>query len=150
MGARTRMNKSALVMFVILIGGFVVAGFLVPSRTAEGFHSPLPFFLWGMGGLFFLIILLVILKAMYTNRKRMIAERTWADATAEIVSVSQSGTVNRQPWMIISLKFEYPPGSFRETTIKQVVPMTALQYFRKGNAVRIKVNPENPDRIMVV
>lgn len=150
MSMRTRINRSALLMFLIVIAAFTAAGFIVPSETSAGDTSPLPVLLWGMAGVFLLVVLALLIWARLVNRKRFIAERTWMEGTAEVIEAIQVGTVNKQPWMEISLRVRNPAGENYTVKLKQVMPATALHLIEPGNVLNIRINPNNPQKIMPV
>jgi hypothetical protein len=150
MAMRTRINRSALLILLSIVAVFATAGFLVPSETSSGETSPLPILLWGMGGLVLTVVLSLLIWAGLVNRKRAIAEWTWMDGNAEVLEVTQLGTVNKQPWVEISLMIENPAGETYTAKLKQVIPATALHLIEPGNVLSIRINPDDPQEIMPV
>lgn len=151
MGIRTHINWSVCVIFGILIVGFVVAGFLVPSdaRTDDG--HPLNIFFFVMAGMFFLSTAGVIVYATLANRRRDLRERTWFDAQAEILEMGETGTyINNQPKIRFRLHVNSPVHPPCEVVHKQVIPLTALARYQVGNTIRVKVSPEDPRDIMLL
>lgn len=150
MGMRTSINWNVLGMFGVMILAFFVAGFLVPegSRTDDGF--PLNYFLWGMGGMFLVSITGVVLWARLSNRRRERIEREWLDAKATILEMGETGTyINNQPRIRFVLHVESPIHPPRDVVHKQVVPLTMLAQFRQGETIGVKVNPDDPDDVLL-
>lgn len=137
-------------LFLLVTAGFTAAGFIVPSETSGGDASPLPVLLWGMAGIFLLVILALLIWAYLVNRRRFMAERTWMEGTAEVTETTQIGTVNKQPWMEIGLKVRNPAGENYTVKLRQVMPETALHLIEPGNVLNIWINPDDPREIMPV
>ncbi len=148
---RSVINWSVMPVFGLLIVGFIIAGFLVSddAKTDDGY--PLDIFFWAMGGFFALIIGSLVLYSNLTNRKRALIEKTWYDAPAEILEVSETGTyINNQPRLKFLLHVRSPVHPPCDVVHKQVIPLTLLAHFSMGNTVNVKVNPENPEDILLV
>lgn len=148
---RTQINWGVFGIFGVLIVGFIVAGFLVSpgARTDDG--HPLNIFFFVMAGMFALSTGGVILWAKFSNRRREMIEKTWFDAEAEILEVSETGTyINNQPKLRFRLHVNspvHPPG---EVVHKQVIPLTALSRYQLGTRIKVKVNPEDAEDIMLI
>ncbi len=148
---RSVINWNVMGIFGILIIGFIIAGFLVPdnSKTDDGY--PLDIFMWAMGGIFALSIGSIILYSTFTNRKRAFIENTWYDAPAKILDVSETGTyINNQPRLKFVLQVRSPVHPPCDVVHKQVIPLTSLATYSKGNTINVKVNPDNPEDILLV
>lgn len=151
MGTRTKINWGVFGIFAVIIVGFIIAGFLVSpkSRTDDGY--PLNIFLWGMAGMFLLTDLVVIVWARLSNRRRERIEKTWLDAQAEIIELGETGTyINNQPKIRFRLHVNSPVHPPCEVIHKQVIPLTALARFQAGKTIMVKVNPEDPQDIMLL
>ncbi len=147
---RTVINWNVLGIFGVLIVGFIIAGFLVSddSKTDDGY--PLNIFLWVMGGFFALGIAAVLVFTTVSNRRKEHIENTWYDAPAEILDVSETGTyINNQPRLKFLLHVRSPVHSPCDVVHKQVIPLTALAQYSKGNTITVKVNPDNPEDILL-
>jgi len=150
MAMRVGINWGVLSVFGVLIVGFIVAGFLAPgeARTDDGF--PLNNFFFLMGGMFFISIGGLVLWATLSNRRRAMIERTWLDAPAQILEVSETGTyINNQPKIRFKLRVQSPVHPVTDVVHKQVIPLTALAGYSAGATIMVKVNPDNPKDIML-
>ncbi len=148
---RTVINWNVVGIFVVLIIGFVVAGFLVSNDAETDDGYPLNIFLWVMGGFFSLSIVVLFFFTKVSNKRRAHIEATWYDAPAEILEVSETGTyINNQPRLKFLLHVRSPVHPPCEVIHKQVIPLTALSQYTKGNTITVKVNPENPEDILLV
>ena len=147
---RTVINWGVFRIFGVLIIGFLIAGFLVPhdAQTDDGY--PLRYFLWFMGGMFLLSTGGVVLWARASNRRRARIEQNWLDAEAKILEVSETGTyINNQPKLRFRLHVESPMHPPREVVHKQVIPLLVLSQYQVGQTITVKVNPEDPDEILL-
>lgn len=151
MGFRTQINWGVFGIFGVLIIGFIIAGFLVPSDAETDDGHPLNIFFFVMAGMFFLSTAGVILWATLSNRRRQMIETTWFDAQAEILEVGETGTyINNQPKIRFKLFVQSPVHPPCEVVHKQVIPLTALAQYQIGKTITVKVNPEDPQDILVV
>ncbi|MCD4775015.1 MAG: hypothetical protein K8S15_03070 [Candidatus Aegiribacteria sp.] len=151
MGTRTKINWGVFGIFAVIIVGFIIAGFLVSpkSRTDDGY--PLNTFFWGMAGMFLLTNLVVIVWARLSNRRRERIEKTWLDAQAEIIELGETGTyINNQPKIRFRLHVNSPVHPPCEVIHKQVIPLTDLARFQAGKTIMVKVNPDDPQDIMLL
>jgi hypothetical protein len=150
MPVRTKANHSALLLFAAVIAGFFTAGFLVPWELPSGEKSPLPFFMFMMGGIFLLINLALLVRGFYLNRRRAYIEQNWLTAPGEILKVSETGTyINKQPKIRFSIRVEPPGSEPRVIDHVQLIPLTALQEFPVGKNIMVKVDPEDHSRILL-
>jgi len=148
---RTVINWNVVGVFVVLIIGFIVAGFLVSNDAETDDGYPLNIFLWVMGGFFSLSIVVLFFFTKVSNKRRAHIEATWYDAPAEILEVSETGTyINNQPRLKFLLHVRSPVHPPCDVIHKQVIPLTALSQYTKGNTITVKVNPENQEDIMLV
>lgn len=150
MAMRTTINWNVFAIFGVIIVGFIVAGFLVSNdaKTDDGY--PMDIFMWGMAGMFTISTAGILLWATISNRRRDEIERTWHDAEAEILQVTQTGTyINNQPRLKFILRVQSPMHGEQEVVHKQVIPLTSLAQFGKGMRIAVKVNPDNPKSIML-
>jgi hypothetical protein len=151
MGFRTQINWGVIGIFGFLILGFIVAGFLVPSDAKTDDGHPLNIFFFFMAGMFLLSIGGVTLWAVMSNRRRARIEQTWFDAQARILEVGETGTyINNQPKIRFKLHVESPMHPPCEVVHKQVIPLTALSQYQLGSTITVKVNPENPEDILII
>jgi hypothetical protein len=83
------------------------------------------------------------------DKSKEIAQ-TGADATAEVMSVQDTGsTVNENPMLILTLKITPAAGGAEIQTAAQVlVPRIAIP--RAGDKIKIKYNPANPSEIAIL
>lgn len=147
---RTVINYGVVGIFGVLILGFIVAGFLVPDTAKTDDGHPLNIFFWIMAGMFALSTGGVILFAAMANRKRAYREANWMDAQAEILEVSETGTyINNQPRLKFRLLVHSPVHGAKEVVHKQVIPLTALAQFSAGTTIAVKVDPSDPNEIMI-
>ncbi len=148
MPVRTKANPTALILFAVVIAAFFAGGFLVPSELPSGESSPLPGFLFFMGGLFLAINLILLARAVVLNRRRAYIEQNWLPATAKVIKISETGTyINRQPKVELRLLVDPPEGDRFETSLIQVLPLTALPGFQPGTEVNVKVDPEDRRKV---
>lgn len=148
---RTVINWGVFGVFGILIAGFIIAGFLVSDNAKTDDGYPLNIFFWAMGGMFLLSTGGILAWAKLSNRRRSNIERTWLDAPAEILEVSETGTyINNQPRLKFRLFVRSPAHPSMEVVKKQVIPLTALAQYAKGTTINVKVNPNDPEDIMLV
>jgi hypothetical protein len=147
---RTTINWGVFGFFGFMILAFFVAGFLVPEGSETDDGLPLNYFLWGMGGMFLLSTGGVVVWAQLSNRRRQRIEREWLEATATILEMGETGTyINNQPRIRFLLHVESPMHPPRDLVHKQVVPLTMLSQYHQGDTIRIKLNPEDPDEVML-
>ncbi len=150
MPVRTRANVSALWLFALIIAAFFAAGFLVPSELPSGEKSPLPFFMFMMGGIFLFINLALLFRGFLLNRRRALIEKNWLTAPAEILQASETGAyINKQPKIRFKLRLEPPGSEPLEVEHVQLMPLMALQKFAKGKRVLVKVNPDDHSKILL-
>ena len=148
---RTVINWGIFGIFGLLILGFIVAGFLVSDTAETNDGYPLNIFLWAMGGFFALLIVSILLFTVLSNRRKAHIEKYWHDAPAEILEVSETGVyINNQPKLKFVLNVTSPMHSPCRIVKKQVIPLTALGHFSVGKTITVKVNPENPEDILIV
>ena len=148
---RSVINWSVMPIFGILIVGFIIAGFLVPENAKTDDGYPLDIFLWAMGGFFALTIGGLVFYSSMTNRRRALIEKTWYDAPAEILEVSETGTyINNQPRLRFVFRVMSPVHPPCEVVHKQVIPLTALSMYTKGTTINVKVSPDDPEKILLV
>ncbi|MBN2588207.1 MAG: DUF3592 domain-containing protein [Candidatus Fermentibacteraceae bacterium] len=150
MAMRLDINWGVLSVFGVLIAGCIVAGFLAPveAQADNGSFLDNPFF--RMGGMLFMSMGGLVLWATLSNRRRAVRERTWLDAPARIIEVSETGTtVNNQPRIRLRLRVQSPVHPVCEVIHKQVVPLTALALYSAGATIMVKVNPDDPKDIML-
>ena len=148
---RSVINWGVMPIFGLLVIGFIVAGFLVSddAKTDDGY--PLDIFFWAMGGIFAVGIGSLLLYSNLTNRKRAHIEKTWYDAPAEILEVSETGTyINNQPRLRFVLRVMSPMHPPCDVVHKQVIPLTMLAVYSKGTTINVKVCPDNPEKILLV
>lgn len=148
---RTVINWGVFGIFGVIIVGFIIAGFLVSgdAKTDDGY--PLNIFFWCMGGFFLLTNVALIIWASLSNKRRADIEQNWHDAPAEILEVAETGTyINNQPKLKFRLYVQSPSHPPCEVVHKQVIPLTALSQYAKGTTITVKVNPENPEDILLV
>ena len=148
---RRSINWSVFAIFGVIIVGFIIAGSLVSPKAQTDDGHPLNIFFWGMAGMFLLTNGGVLLWVVLSNRKRERIEETWLDAEATILELSETGTyINNQPKIAFRLHVNSPFHPPCDITHKQVIPLTALAQYQQGTTIRIKVNPENPEDIMLL
>ena len=151
MGMRTQINWGVLGIFGFLILGFIIAGFLVPSNAQTDDGHPLNIFFFVMAGMFLLSTGGVVLWATLSNRRRAMIEQTWLDAEAKILEASETGTyINNQPKIRFILHVHSPMHPPCQVEHKQVIPLTAISQYQVGSTITVKVNPEDPQDILLV
>jgi predicted dienelactone hydrolase len=75
--------------------------------------------------------------------------QTGADATAEVVSITDTGaTVNQNPVVVLVLKVKPAAGAEFQTAAQVMVSRIAVP--RAGDKIKIKYNPANPSQIAIV
>ncbi len=151
MALRTQINWGVFAIFGVIIVGFIIAGFIVPedARTDDGHQLNLFFFL--MAGMFLLSTGGVILWATLSNRRRAMIEQNWLDAPAKILEVSETGTyINNQPKIKFLLEVHSPMHPVCQVVRKQVIPYMALSQYQVGSTITVKVNPDDPEDVMIV
>lgn len=145
---RTVINWNVVGIFVVLIIGFIMAGFLVPDDAETDDGHPLNIFFWAMGSFFSLSIAVLYFFTKISNKRRAHIELTWHDAPAEILEVSETGTyINNQPRLKFLLHVRSPMHLPCDVVHKQVIPLTSLAQYSKGATITVKVNPDNPEDI---
>jgi len=151
MGFRTRINWGVFGIFGLLITGFIIAGFLVSPDAETDDGHPLNIFFFVMAGMFMLSIGGVLAWATLSNRRRERIENTWYDAQAEILEYGETGTyINNQPKIRFRLHVNSPVHPPCEVVHKQVIPLSALSKLEVGKVIMVKVNPEDPEDILLV
>ncbi len=151
MGMRRGINWSVFGIFAVVIVGFIVAGFIVSPKAETDDGHPLNIFFWGMAGMFLMSNLGILAWVKLSNRRRDRIETTWVDAQAEILEISETGTyINNQP----KLRFRFYVNSHVhppcEVVHKQVIPLTLLAQFQVGKTITVKINPDDPDDLMIL
>ncbi len=151
MGTRIRINWDVFGTFALIIVGFIIAGFLVSPKAETDDGHPLNVFFWLMAGLFLLSILGILAWTQLSNRRRDRIEATWFDAHAEILEISETGTyINNQPKIRFRFQVNSPVHPPCEVVHKQVIPLTTLAQFQLGKTITVKVNPDDPQDIMIL
>ena len=148
---RTVINLNVVGIFAILIIALVIAGFLVSddAKTDDGY--PLNIFFWVMGSFFSLGIAVLFIFTKISNKRKAHIELTWYDAPAEILDVSETGTyINNQPRLKFLLHVRSPVHPPCDVVHKQVIPLTALAHYSKGTTITVKVNPDNPEDVLLI
>ncbi len=148
---RRKINWGVFAIFGVIIVGFIIAGFLVSPEAKTDDNQPLNIFFWGMAGMFLLSNSVIIIWTALSNKRREKIENTWLDAEATILSLGETGTyINNQPRIAFRLQVNSPMHPPCEITHKQVIPLTALAHYQQDKTIRIKVNPENPEDILLL
>ncbi len=148
---RRSINWSVFAIFGVIIVGFIIAGFLVSPKAQTDDGYPLNIFFWGMAGIFLLTNGSIFLWVIFSNKRRERIEKVWLDAEATILELSETGTyINNQPRIKFYLHVNSPVHPPCDITHKQVIPLLALAQYQKGATIRIKVNPEDPEDIMLL
>jgi len=151
MGMRRGINRGVFGIFAVIIVGFIVAGFLVSPKAETDDGYPLNIFFWGMAGMFLLSNSVILAWIYLSNRRREHIEKTWLDARAEILEISETGTyINNQPKLRFRFHVNSPVHPPCEVIHKQVVPLTALAQYQPGKTITVKVNPDDPRDIMIL
>ena len=146
---RRSVNWNVFMIFGVVIVGLIIAGFYVSPKARTDDNLPLNIFFWGMAGMFLLTNGSVLLWVILSNRKRERIEKTWFDAEATILELSETGSyTNNQPRIAFKLHINSPVHPPCDITHKQVIPLAALAQYQQGATVRIKVNPEDPEDVM--
>ena len=147
---RRSINWGVFGLFGVIIVGFIIAGFFVSPKAETDDGHPLNIFFWGMAGMFLLTNGGILLWVVLSNKRRDRIDRTWLDAEAEILSISETGTyINNQPRIAFRLHVNSPVHPPCEITHKQVIPLTVLSQYQQGATIRVKVNPEDPSDILL-
>jgi hypothetical protein len=150
MGIRMSINWNVFGIFALVIVGFIVAGFLVSPKAETDDGHPLNFFFWGMAGIFLLSNLAILGWVQLSNRRRDRIDATWFDAQAEILEISETGTyINNQPKLRFRLSVNSPVHPQCEVVHKQVMPLTVLSQLQVGKIITVKVNPDDPNDLMI-
>jgi len=150
MGYRTNINWGVFAIFGVLIIGFIVAGILVPSGSKTDDGHPLNIFFFVMAGMFTLSTGGVLVWAKLANRRRAMIEQNWLDAEAKILEVGETGTyINNQPKLKFRLHVHSPMHPPCEVVHKQVIPLTAISHYQAGSTITVKVNPDDPQDILL-
>ena len=151
MSMRRSINWGVFGIFAILIVGFIIAGFLVsPDAKTDDGHS-LKYFFWMMAGIYLVTNGGIILWVKLSNRRRQDREANWLDGEATILEVGETGTyINNQPRLKFRLlvNSQYHPQG--EVVVKKVIPLTALAQYQQGTVIQVKVNPEDPEDVMLL
>ena len=151
MGIRMSITWNVICLFALVIVGSIVARFLVSPKAEAVDGHPLNIFCRGMAGLFLLSNLVILAWAQLSNRRRDRIDATWFDAQAEILEISETGTyINNQPKLRFRLSVNSPFHPPCEVVHKQVIPLTALAQFQMGKIITIKVNPDDPQDILLL
>ena len=151
MGMRVGINWHVIGIFAVIIVGFIVAGFLVSPKAETDDGHPLNIFFWGMAGMFLLSNLAVLAWSQLSNRRRERIEATWFDAQAEILEISETGTyINNQPKLRFRFSVNSPVQPHYEVVHKQVMPLTVLAQLQVGEIITVKVNPDDPQDILII
>jgi len=148
---RRSINWGVFGIFGVLIVGFAIAGFLVPedARTDDG--HPLKLFFWIMAGMYLLTNGAILLWVHLSNRRAELRERTWLDGQAVILTVEETGTyINNQPRLAFRLQVHSPVHPPVEVVHRQVIPLTALAAYQRGATIPVKVDPDDPGKIMLL
>lgn len=89
-------------------------------------------------------------QALNSMDKAKEIAQTGADATAEVMSVQDTGTtVNENPVVILTLKITPAAGGAEiQTAAQQMVSRIAIP--RAGDKLKIKYNPANPSEIAIL
>jgi hypothetical protein len=87
--------------------------------------------------------------AMDGVKQQQMLMQSGADATAEVVSVTDTGaTVNMNPVVVIQMKVTPAVGAAFDVTTQTMVSRIAVP--RAGDKIKIKYNPAAPQQIVIV
>jgi putative solute:sodium symporter small subunit len=129
---------------------FFILGILAPkgATTDDGF--PLGFFYFIMGAIFlFTPFIILMFVALMNARERIFIEKG-IDAKGKIVSVTETGTyVNNLPKLAFRIQVFRSGFAPYEVEHEKVVSFLSIPRFQVGAIVNIKVNPQNPQKIMI-
>lgn len=140
----------ALVILLIVGGGFIIAAtFTDPSAlTDDGFS--LQWFFYAMGSWFIgLPILLVIFSSLRQRRNRLFTQNG-IQAIAKIISAMATGTqINNMPMFKFELEITLPGRTPYVIKHRCVVNLAQLNRVTIGAQLPIVADPNNPKKILI-
>ncbi len=142
-------NWSVFNIFILVGVGMIVAGFLVPQEARTDDGLPMKTFLWAFGS-FWLVMdlaLILVIKGM-RKRKQNILEN-WMRGTARVISASETGTyINNMPKVKFVLEVTTDAHGTYQAEHREVVSMLQIPSYAAGSSHEVRVNPDNPKKIM--
>ncbi len=101
--------------------------------------------LWTVGSLVFTVVLIVILRRVFSPNKKLLQQGLPGQAT--IVNVYQTGMmINNNPQIGLVLQINGPLGQY-QTETKAVIPMISIPQFQPGAVLPVKIDPSNRNNI---
>jgi len=140
-------------MLLMMLPGFglIIASFLVSPDALTDDGHPLNVFLLVMGGFFIVVDLALVGFIALRNRTKMEFARNGLSGTAEVLSMSETGTtINDMPMIKMRLKVNDGYRPVREVTHKQVFSYLTLRDIHVGDTLNVKVHPRKPDKLMIL
>jgi|GEM_PF-352777 len=141
--------------FVLAGLGMIVGGFFVdPKARTDDDMMQLNYFLWMLGGFFFLSgassgLLLGKLNAS-VGVLGAASTAGWKRASGRIVTVQSTGwTINDQPQLALRLEIFYESLPIYEVDTKVCVPPHQVSELKPGVALVVRVDPANPQNVAV-
>ena len=146
---RRRLNP----FWIVLIppAGLIMAGLLVSPDgcSAEGIPTRELFLGVGLFTLVTDIPLLAFLR--YRQLGRLTPGEGWVDSTAEVMSVKRSRMyVGTRPVAVIDLLVHPPDGPPITIRHQQQMDEESLERLYVGSTVRTRMDPRDPERLLIV
>jgi len=94
------------------------------------------------------VVAIVLIRRMVAPNRAVLEGGTPGEA--KILKVWQTGTyINNQPQVGLHLEVTIPGRSPYETEIKMVIPMINIPQFQPGAVFPVKVDPNNPNKVVL-
>ena len=143
-----QVNRTGYLLFALFgLGGLI---FVVLGVVIGGAVAP-TFIL--LGGIWVLVTLGLIAYAIHQNRRGRHEQWLWKTGLrgkGTLVSARSGAIVNEQPVMRLELDLEVPGQSPRRVERKLIISNFAAPLMRPGLVLPVYVNPRDPDDILIV
>lgn len=150
--AKRKKNPIGLI-FLLLPIGFFIAAFMAPEGATTDDGYPLNWFFVFMGACFLIGPLLMLVLGFLGARKAKYMAEHGIDAMGQIVGAEPTGVrINDQPQMALQIQVHHPEKGTYSVTHKKVLSVLDIAQLGQmiGGTVQLKIDPKNPQNVMMV
>ncbi len=153
-GAVAKRRKNPVgIIFLLLPIGFFIAAAMAPEGATTDDGYPLNWFFVFMGACFLIGPLLMLVIGFFGAKKMKYMNEHGIDAMGQIMGAEPTGVrINDQPQMALQIQVHHPEQGSYTVTHKKVLSVLDVAQLGQmiGGMVQLKVDPKNPQNVMMV